>query len=95
MSGEQNACSILKHGCSQCYEQMCQRALVRSRARCPCWRHRTGGGAIIEEKWWELPKIPYRPQYLELAYRLMETQPGEAMRHAEMLHVALDELIAD
>jgi hypothetical protein len=50
---------------------------------------------MIEEKWWELPKIPYRPQYLELAYRLMETQPTEAMRHADMLHASLDALIVD
>ena len=50
---------------------------------------------MTETNWWEWPKIPYRPQYLELAYRLMETQPTEAMRHAEMLHAALDEMIAD
>lgn len=35
--------------------------------------------------WWDLPKIPYRPQYLELAYRLMETQPTEAIRYENMV----------
>ena len=65
-------------------------------AQCMFLRHH--GGCLVrlerdmqvQERWWELPKMGYRPQYLELKYRLQEQQPSEEVRRAELLLMRLD-----
>ena len=44
----------------------------------------------IEERWWELPVQAYRPQYLELMYRLREKQPSGSLRTVELAVAMLD-----
>ena len=36
------------------------------------------------ERWWELPRMPYRPQHLQIMAVLHELQPSGTMRHAEL-----------
>ncbi len=46
---------------------------------------------MTETHWWELPKLAYRPQYLQLTYLLQERQPPVATRIADLLLATMDE----
>jgi len=35
------------------------------------------------EKWWELPKYPYRPQLLQLSLTAFERQPADVERRLQ------------
>jgi hypothetical protein len=45
--------------------------------------------------WWEMPKLTYRPQYLQLTYLLQELQPSAATRVADLRLAAMDEPAID
>lgn len=43
-----------------------------------------------ERPWWELPKLPYRPQYLQLKYVMQERQPSQAQRRVQLALALLE-----
>ena len=44
----------------------------------------------VEPPWWELPRLPFRPQFLRLRYVLAERQPAAAARRVELALALLD-----
>ena len=40
--------------------------------------------------WWELPRLPFRPQFLQLRYALQERQPAAHARRVELELALLD-----
>lgn len=71
---------------------MCQMLLAQYSITAPSWEcpTRLERDMKVQERWWELPKMGYRPQYLELKYRLQEQQPSDEVRRAELLLMRLD-----
>ncbi len=50
---------------------------------------------MTETPWWEMPKLAYRPQYLQLTYLLQELQPSTATRVADLLLATMDQPVID